>query len=236
MPKSQQIAITVRLRHAQLGCRMDRPMVGDPWKAFAAWRIDQFGALMFKGSTLGRVLLGLGKLVLGAVALSPFAVINGLYSLGIGTAGFFCLETENDALPPVAQHRRFRLVGVIVTIASLIYVLYATRLFLTADPFVFSQSIALAIATITFTELVINARQAIVRRNDPSPLVQAAKMANLASALTSLALVQTAIRSIADPTGGSVINAWGGLFCGGLAVLVGLCMIVLATVRLRAIH
>jgi hypothetical protein len=138
----------------------------------------------------------------------------------------------------VNQWRRYRSIGVAIIIASALFTVYAIRLFTTSQQTVYNFYVALGIATITFTELGVAIYQSVTRRHDPSPLVHAAKMASLASALTAMTLVQIAVRQLGErDTSGTTIDSaadgWGGLFFGCLAVLVGVGMIIYSTYRLH---
>jgi len=221
-----------RFRHGRLGQAVERPAADERWVTRARWRISQVSGVFFKGSVLVSLLLGIGKIILGALTISPFVIVNGVYSIGTGLAKFFCLETaeENTA---VAQHRRYRLVGVFVMIASLLYVSFAGSLFIAPENTAFTNITAITLATVVFVEIGVNLRLAVVNRRSASPLVQASNLAGLAAALTSLTMVQMALRAIGGSTG-STMDGWGGIFCGGLAVAVGVGMIVVATRKLHA--
>ena len=222
-----------RIRHGRLGPAMPRPGKEAGRRVQFKWWQAQFTNLTFKGSVLFNALSGLEKLVLGVFALSPFVVVNGLYSLAMGVGRFFCLDTADAPTTRLAQYRRYRQVGLVILCASLLYAAYATRLFLVPSHTTLPLWVALGIATVAFVELGAAIQQSITRRHDPSPLVHAAKLASLASALTTLTLVQMVLRAISDAHGNSAPDGWGGLFFGGLAALVGLIMALYAT---RCLH
>ena len=220
-----------RFRHGRLGQVVEHPGEDEHWTRWVHWRISQAGGVIFKGSVLVNFLLGIGKIVLGALSISPFVIVNGVYSIGNGLAKYFCLETPDDR-SATAQHRRYRLVGVFVTVASLFYVSFAGSLFIAPENTTFTNISAITLATVVFVEIGVNMRLAVVNRRNPSPLVQASNLTGLAAALTSLTMVQMALRAIGGSTG-STADGWGGVFCGGLAVVVGLIMIILATRKLH---
>jgi len=229
-PRSVPAQVARRFTQGQLG---PAPQPPDPqagrW-ARLVWWSARIGATAFKGSILWTWIIGVVKLILGMVSLSPFIVVNGLYGLGMGVARFFCLATDEERRSLSSQYRRYRWIGVAVMIASLMYVGYALRLFFSPETTVYSTLVAIGIATVVFVELGNAVYQTITQRHNPSPLVSAAKLTSLASSLTALALVQVAIRQIADSANASnAADGWGGLVCGGLATLVGLFMIVYAT-------
>ena len=237
MPRTPRLPAQMarRFRQGQLG---PAPEPLDPqagrWERLAWWS-GRIGATAFKGSILWIWVIGVVKLVLGIVSLSPFIVVNGLYGLGMGVARFFCLSTDEERRSLASQYKRYRWIGVAVTIASLMYVGYALRLFSSRETTSYSYLVSLGIATVVFVELGVAIYQTITRRHDPSPLVSAAKFTSLASSLTALALVQVVLRQMADTSNtDNTADGWGGLFCGGLATLVGLFMIVYATHKLRS--
>jgi len=220
-----------RFRHGRVGVVIERPGKDEHWTRHARWRINQASGLIFKGSVVVNFVLGIGKMVLGALTISPFVIVNGVYSIGAGLAKFFCLETP-DEQTAVAQQRRYRMVGVFVMIASLFYVSFAGSLFIVPENTTFTNITAITLATVVFVEIGVNIRLAVVNRRNPSPLVQASNLTGLAAALTSLTMVQMALRAIGGSTG-SAADGWGGIFCGGLAVVVGVGMIIVATKKLH---
>jgi len=236
-PRSVPAQLARRFTQGQLG---QVPQPPDPkagrWVRLLWWS-GRISATAFKGSILWTWIIGVVKLVLGVVSFSPFVIVNGLYGLGMGVARFFCLATDEERRSLSSQYRRYRWIGVAVMIASLMYVGYAVRLFFSSETTVYSSIVAIGIATIVFIELGNAVYQTITQRHNPSPLVSAAKLTSLASALTALALAQVAIRQIADAeNAGNSADGWGGLFCGGLATLVGVFMIVYATRKSQLVH
>jgi len=233
-PRYVSAQLARRFRQGRLGPAPQPPDAQAGRLARLAWWSGLIGATAFKGSILWTWIIGVAKLVLGAVSLSPFIVVNGLYGLGMGVARFFCLATDEERRSLTSQYRRFRWIGLVATIASLMYVGYALRLFFSPETTVYSSIVALGIATVVFIELGMAIYQTISRRHDPSPLVSAAKLTSLASSLTAVALVQVVIRQIADTeNANNAADGWGGMFCGGLATLVGLFMIGYATRKLQ---
>jgi uncharacterized membrane protein len=90
------------------------------------------------------------------------------------------------------------------------------------------------IALSPFVELGVNIQQAVAKRRHPSPLVHAAKLTALASSIIGLSLVQVALLSMAEPKADhSRYNAWGGIFCGAIAITIGVGMIIRSSHHLR---
>jgi len=229
-PRFVPAQLARRFRQGQLGPVPQPPDEKAGRWARLVWWSGRIGATAFKGSILWTWIIGIVKLILGMVILSPFVVVNGLYGLGMGVARFFCLATDEERHSLSSQYGRYRWIGLTVMIASLMYVGYALRLFFSPETTVYSSVVAISIATVVFIELGNAVYQTIYQRHNPSPLVSAAKFTSLASSLTALALAQVAIRQIADASNAyNSADAWGGLFCGGLATLVGVFMIVYAT-------
>ena len=178
----------------------------------------------------GNVLVGIGKLALGICSLSFFTCVSALYTFGMvvakccALAGIFKSKSKNE------QYRYYTLSGIILIIASLLYIAYSVRLFFYPVTTTYHIYIALAIAAFTFTEITINIRGVIVERHNRTPLIHAIKMLSLASSLICLSLTQAAILSFAStevdiyPAANGLI----GLFTGALATGLGIFMVVWA--------
>ncbi|MGN0607144.1 MAG: hypothetical protein ACI4JM_11540 [Oscillospiraceae bacterium] len=98
---------------------------------------------------------------------------------------------------------------------------------------VYHKYIALGIAAVTFTEIVINIRGVIIESKSSSPLFHALKMINLASSLISLVLVQNAILSfkhfedeVSEKKLAQMSSGLIGIFMGSIAAVLGIIMII----------
>ncbi len=177
-------------------------------------------------SGIGNIILGLGKILSGVLSLSIFVCVNGGYTLGMVVARYCALAGFLRAKTIEAQYRYYRWAGMILILASLLYLSYSGWAYFHPQYTAYPGSIALAIATFTFAEIGINVRGVIICRKDKTPLLHALKTINLAASLISLVLTQSAILSIAqggyhDPSS----NALLGALTGACAALLGVSML-----------
>jgi len=178
--------------------------------------------------------VGAGKLGLGIFSLSFFTCVSAFYTFGMVVAKYFALAGILKAKNKQEQYRYYFLSGIILLVASLLFIAYSIRLFLRPEISVYDMYTALAIATFTFAELGINIRGVFVERHNHTPLFHAIKMINLASSLICLVLTQTAILSFSDtqtdlhPTANGAI----GVIMGICATAIGIIMII----RIRRIQ
>lgn len=178
---------------------------------------------------IGNVLVGFGKLAMGVISLSFFTCVSAFYTFGIVIAKVCALKGLTNENNNGKQYSYYRLSGMILIIASVLYVIYSTRLlFYPADNY-FDKYAGIGIAAFAFTELGLNIRGVIRERHDHTLLFHAIKMINLASSLICLVLTQTAILSFTheltpdyDP---SVSNGLMGILMGTAAALIGLIML-----------
>jgi hypothetical protein len=165
-----------------------------------------------------------GKSILSVISASFFVFANALYSSGIGMAQFVALKMHMQTKEK--QIASYRLVGIILSIASLCYVIYSVRLFFGGKTGVYSMYVALVIALYTFVEFGINIRDAFRLRKNNALAAKALRAVSLASTLICFVLTQTAIMSFAAEGDHSVANAVSGIVFGGLATLTGFFIIV----------
>ncbi|HWQ74132.1 MAG TPA: hypothetical protein VN441_02340 [Syntrophomonas sp.] len=183
---------------------------------------------MAGASGIANIMVGLGKLVMGILSLSFFTCVSAFYTFGMVVAKYFALSGILKARNRGEQYRYYTLSGIILTVASLLYIAYSVRLFLHPTIAVYHMYVALAIASFTFAELAINLRGVIRERRNHTPLFHAIKMINLASSLICLVLTQTAILSFTNPQMEISASANGliGIFMGACATMLGIVMIV----------
>lgn len=181
-----------------------------------------------RASSTANMVVGIGKLVMGIASLSLFTCVSALYTFGMVIAKSFALAGIQKAKTKQEQYHYYCLSGIILVLASLLFIAYSVRLFLHPATSVYSMYAALTIATFTFAELGINIRGIIVERHNHMPLFHAIKMINLASALICLVLTQTAILSFSDTqiTVPPAANGLIGIVMGAAATIIGIAMIV----------
>lgn len=177
-------------------------------------------------SGVGNIVLGLGKLSTGILSVSIFVCVNGLYTLGMVLARYCALAGAIRTQDVKKQYNYYRWSGIILILASLLYILYAAWSYFHPKEVSYHMYIALAIATFTFTEIGINLYGMLANRKNRTPLLHAIKTINLAASLISLVLTQSAILAFADGDGHDPsVNALMGLLSGMCAVLLGVYML-----------
>ena len=167
-----------------------------------------------------------GKIASGILSLSVFVCINGLYTLGMVLARYCALAGAIRTQDPGQQYGYYRRSGMILIAASLLYICYSVWSFFHPKEVSYHMYVALAIATFTFAEIGVNLYGMIANRKNRTPLLHAIKTINLAAALISLVLTQSAILSFAggedhDPA----VNALMGMLSGTCAALLGVFML-----------
>lgn len=181
-------------------------------------------------------MMAVGKISVGIFFYSFFLCFNAFYNIGIAAAKFFALRAfENtgetpgsQTLDPGMKHdAAYRTIGGIVLVSSLVFVIYSIRLFIGAGSTVrYPQNVAIAIAAVTFTEIIVSMRGVVTTRRNKEPLMQAIKLTNLSSAVISLVLTQTALLSFTYEGDASIYNGLSGILFGGIAALIGVYMII----------
>jgi hypothetical protein len=164
------------------------------------------------------------KTAISIVSLSFFMFANALYSAGMGVARFYAVRMHTQGR--TRQIQSYRLVGFIISAASICYVIYSVRLFEGGKTGTYSMYIALVIALYTFVEFGINIHDAFRLRKSRALEAKALRAISLSSTLLCFVLTQTAIMSFAAEGDNSFTDALAGVVFGGLAALVGLYIIV----------
>lgn len=187
-------------------------------------------------SAYSNCILALGKLILGIYTFSIFMCLNALYNAGIVVIKYIVIKGHNEAkrLPNVTnpngygriEYRYYIQVGKIIILTSAIYVIYSIRLFIKGSNDVYPQIAAIAIASVAFTEIGTSIYGILVTRAEKEPVINALKLSNLASAMISIVLTQTAILSSKNDRDNSVVNGIAGMLFGGCAICIGVYMVI----------
>lgn len=177
-------------------------------------------------SGLGNILMGLFKIASGALALSIFTCVNGFYTLGMVLARYCALAGVVKTKDISEQYRYYRWSGIVLIVASCLYIAYSIRAYFHPTYMAYHPYIAMGIATVTFVEIGLNLRGVLVFRKDRSPLLHALKTINLATSLISLVLTQAAILSFADEIQNPASNGILGALMGACAALLGVYMLL----------
>lgn len=172
--------------------------------------------------------LGLGKLIVGIISLSFFTCAGALYTIGMVGARICAIAgmlKNDDDFPGI--RRSYSVSGIILTVASLLYIIYSIGLF-HSPASGFHMYAAIAIMSFNLIELPLNIRDAIAEHRNTSLPHRALRTINVASLLICLVLTQTALLSFSDYgikiTPGT--NAVTALLMGIAACALGIGMIV----------
>jgi putative uncharacterized protein (fragment) len=165
---------------------------------------------------IGNFVVGTGKLIMGLIFLSFFTCVSAFYTYGMVVAKICVLKGMGQDRKK--QYAHYRLTGIILMAASVLYAIYAARLLWYPEVTDYERDVALAIATFTFTEIGLNIRGVAVESKNQELLYHALKMVNLASALTSLVLTQTALLAFTHK-GAANYNA--SFYNGAIGLLMG---------------
>jgi hypothetical protein len=180
--------------------------------------------IFIRVSIIKDMLLVIGKIIISAVSRSFFMFVNALYSGGMGVARFVAVKMYAQDFKKKIYS--YRLVGIIISMASICYVLYSVRLFLGGKTGVYSMYVALGIAFYTFVEFGINIREAFRLRKSKAFEAKALRAISFASTLICFVLTQTAIMSFASEGDNSFTNALSGVILGILAAGIGVYVII----------
>lgn len=174
---------------------------------------------------MGNLLAGIGKLMMGIMSLSFFTCVSAFYTFGMVAAKACALKGLVSENTLEKQYQYYKLSGMILIIASVLYVIYSARLLWYPMVSHYDKYAGIGIATFAFTELGLNIRGVIVERHNHTLLFHAIRMINLASSLICLVLTQTAILSFTridvSNYDSSVSNGLMGILMGTAATGIG---------------
>lgn len=178
--------------------------------------------------------LAVSKIGLGIAALSFFPIVSAFYNMGFGIAKYSAVR-EHQRISIVAKKecerlhaelKCYHLIGIMVFVSSLIFTCYSSRLFLYKENFnTYNNVVAIGIATVTFTEIGLAIKGILNARKNDELITEAIKFVNLASALISLVLTQTALMSFAQKGELNTMHIGiSGLLFGIISAIIGLNM------------
>ncbi|WP_455715262.1 hypothetical protein [Anaerosporobacter sp.] len=171
------------------------------------------------------ILLGLGKIISGIFSLSIFVCMSGCYTLGMAVARYCAIVGKVRSEERKNQYFYYRLAGMIMIIASLLYVAYSIWTIYNPKEVNYGEIAAITIATITFTEIGVNLYGVMKYRKGHSPFLHALKTISLGTSLISLVLTQAAILAFAADIQKPSVNGLLGAIMGTCAALLGFYMI-----------
>ena len=168
-----------------------------------------------------------GKILIGLFSLSIFFIINGFYSLAVGSAKIVFLRGRKDAGEDnISERKYYFAMAVILAVASICYIVYMIRLFFIPSNASYSEIIGITAAAIAFFEH-ITAIIGIVKSNREKDLLKnGMKCVNLASAFTAISFAQVALISMNSQADMSVYYAFGGVFFGVCCSFVSIYMFI----------
>lgn len=186
----------------------------------STWTLRIAGA-----SLLINMAIGIGKIVLSIISSSFFIGVSAFYTFALVLARIFALLGSDSN----KERCSCFICALILIGASILYIIYSIRLFFTKEACSYHQYAALAIATVTFVEIGVNARGVVQERRNHRLFMQALKMVNLASSLISLTLTQAALLSLSEQTEGidrSLATGFLGFLMGTSAAVIGVLLLI----------
>lgn len=167
--------------------------------------------------------VGTFKIAMALISRSWLLGIHAVYSIIKSAAMRYALHTR------ATNHRAMFGSGLLVVAASAVYLVYSMWIFFFGSDSSYHQYIAIGIAAVTVYELSIAIHGLCQARKQKDAQRETMKYINLASALISVSLTQTAILSFThkgyDMSGAYAI---GDAVFGFLALIVGLIMLLRA--------
>jgi len=167
------------------------------------------------------LVIGVVKILTGFVTFSVFTCINGCYTLGMALARHCALIGTIKCSKKRSVNFYYKLSVFVMITASLLYIAYSLWTIWHPKTVEYGKYMALAIATVTFTEIGMNIYGVIKYRKGNSPLMHILKTISLATSLISLVLTQSAILSFADKYYNNSPSGILGAIMGAVAVLLG---------------
>jgi hypothetical protein len=192
--------------------------------------------VLFAKLSMGiHVVTALAKIIFGLSTLSLFLCLNGFFNIGIFSAKILAVRShkcgcKSGSLDLDASKSRsfdcFRKVAVIILASSSACLVYYLSLLLNGGEIAaFDMYIAIAIATITFTEIGVTLQGIISTRKENEPVIEAIRSTNLATALIAVVLTQFALMSFAFEGNALFYCALTGVVFSCLCACIGLFML-----------
>lgn len=180
-----------------------------------------YQAVKEKGYMSG-FLIGAGKIIMAIVSHSWLLFIHAVYNV-IKAVAKHCALKEHSG-----QYNTMFYSGLLVIAASTVYLVYSIYIFFFGSNSSYHMYIAIGIAAVTVYELVVSMMGLNKAKKKNDVREETVKYINLASALISVSLTQTAILSFTNEGDMSKAYAVGDAVFGILALLVGIFMLLRA--------
>lgn len=164
-------------------------------------------------------LIGAGKIIMAIASCSWLLFIHAVYNVIKAITKHYALKKHNNTM---------FYSGLLVIAASTVYLIYSIYIFFFGSNSSYHMYIAIGIAAVTSYELVVSiiGLKKSKKKNDVQE--ETVKYINLASALISVSLTQTAILSFTNEGDMSKVYAVGDACFGILALVVGIFMLLRA--------
>jgi hypothetical protein len=167
-------------------------------------------------------LIGAGKIIMAIISHSWLLFIHALYNIIKAIAKQYALKEHSG------HYNTMFWSGMLVLLASTVYLTYSVYIFFFGSTSSYHMYIAIGIAAVTTYELVISVQGLRKAKKEKNVREETVKYINLASALISVSLTQTAILSFTNEGDMSKAYAVGDALFGMLALLIGILMLVRA--------
>lgn len=187
-------------------------------------------------SIIYNLISGLIKMMIAFLSLSFFLLINSFYNFSMAFAKIVALyhdqksKKEADENQPNGygfhQYIAYRNVGVAIICSGIFYLAYCVSIFLGYQEVSFNTIIAIAIATLSFSEIGCAFYGIIKSHNIKTPFSSAMSMINLCSGFISLVLTQSALLSLSHTANTNIPNGILGVIFSTITILIGLYMML----------
>lgn len=170
-------------------------------------------SIIKKYTYIGNLLLFFLKILLSILTKSFAFIISALYNLGIGIAK---KNTYKD-------NRNNYKIGLYVVLASIAFIIYSIWIIIFHKSTNYNMYIGLAIATITFVDIGYSIYGIIKNSKDNNNQNKVLMLVNLATALISLELTQSALLSFTQVgVDNSLYNGLIGIVVGVSSLIIGI--------------
>lgn len=168
-------------------------------------------------------MIGVGKIIMAILSHSWLVFIHAVYNIIKASAKHYALKERNG------HYNTMFYSGLLVVAASTVYLVYSIYIYFFGSTALYHMYIAIGIAAVTTYELIGAIHGMRKAKRNAEPQKETVKYIDLASALISVSLTQTAILSYTNKESDmSKAYAVGDAIFGFLALIVGLVMLLRA--------
>ena len=164
-------------------------------------------------------LMGIVKIAMAVISHSWLLFIHAVYNIIKASAKYYALKER------VGHYDTMFYSGLLIIAASTVYLVYSIYIFFLGSTAYYQMYIAIGIAAVTTYELIVTIHGLRKAKKQKNVRDETVKYINLASALISVSLTQTAILSFTNENDMSKAYAIGDAIFGFLALLVGIFML-----------